>query len=67
MAESSNLDRLVNAGAVQDASHISDDHKRILNEEFSKEEIDAIIKLKDKITGMPFSSDGDEDGGMAAL
>lgn len=66
-----NLEQLVEAGAVTDTGQISEEHKRILNEDFTAEEINAIIKLKDKITGIPFASDpsagGDDSSGMAAL
>ena len=66
-----NLDRLIEAGAVSDVSGISDMHKRILNEDFSEEEIKAIIKLNGKIAGVPFGSEasagGEDSTGMAAL
>jgi hypothetical protein len=70
MAET-NLDRLIEAGAVLDENHISAAHKDALNKDFTKEEIDAIIKMKNQITGKAFASDpGDSDDdtdGMAAL
>lgn len=65
-----NLDKLIDDGAVQDESHISEAHKKILNEDFTAEEIQAIIKLKNKVTGTAFASNPGEDGdttGMAAL
>lgn len=70
MAET-NLDKLIDEGAVLDESHISDAHKKILNEDFTDEEIKAIIKLKNKVTGTAFASnpggDDSETSGMAAL
>lgn len=64
-----NVEKLVQAGAVKSADHISAEHQKILNSDFTAEEIDALIKLKDRITGIPFASDPDtgETSGMAAL
>lgn len=71
MADENNMDRLLEAGAVLDPNHISEAHKNTLNNDFTPEEIDAIIKLKEKITGTAFASNpgegGDETTGMAAL
>ncbi len=70
MADQSNLEYLISKGAVDSAEHISSQHQNSLNNDFSREEIDAIIKLKNKITGVKFASrptDDDDTSGMAAL
>jgi len=69
MPEMSNLETLLEAGAIADLSHISDEHKNIINTRFTAEEIQALIKLKNEITGLTFASDpgsGDR-AGMAAV
>lgn len=63
MADQSNVDRLKDAGAIRSDEHISDEHQRILNNDFTSEEIDAIVKLKDRVHNMHYSSDPDSTGG----
>lgn len=60
----SNVERLKDAGAIGSVDDLSEEHQRILNEEFTPEEVDAIIKLKNKIVQMSFTSDASGGGAM---
>ena len=63
MAET-NVERLLKAGAITSADDISEEHKNALNNDFTPEEVDAIIKLKNKIVQQPFVSDNVGGGAM---
>lgn len=54
MPEKSNVEILKEAGALEDGN-MSNEHRRILNEEFDPDEMRTIIKLKERIKGDPFS------------
>ena len=61
MAET-NIDRLVAEKAINSADDIKPEHREILNT-FTEEEINAVIKLQQKIIGAPLSSDPGSTGG----
>ena len=65
----SNFETLMEAGAIANPNDVSEEHKKIINNDFTPDEIRALIKLKDKITGLPFASDpgAGQKTGMAAV
>lgn len=68
MADQTNLEYLIENGAVEDPAEISETHAKMLNSDFTREEIDAIVKLKSKVSSATFASRGvDAASGMAAL
>ena len=58
MTEKSNVEILKEADALDD-TNLSDEHKRVLNTEFTAEEMNTIIKMKEKIKGTAFKPDSD--------
>ncbi len=62
MTEKTNVQRLIDGGAVMSADDLSAEHQRILNS-FTEDEIKAIIKLKKEVIGVPLKSDPDGTGG----
>lgn len=68
MAQKTNLEILIENGAVDDPADISEAHAKMLNTDFTREEITAIVKLKSKVSGATFANRGvDAASGMAAL
>lgn len=63
MPEQTNVERLLAGRAIQNVDDLDAEHQRILNEDFTKEEIDAIIKLGRELVGVTFSSNPDATGG----
>jgi len=63
MADKTNLERLIDAHVVASEDDVSPEHRKELNENFTKEEIDAIIKLKERIIQRPLGSDPSKTGG----
>ena len=54
-ADKSNVETLIDAGAL-DPDDISDEHAKIVNEEFAPEEMDTLIKMSKKLKKAPHKS-----------
>lgn len=62
-AGKSNVDRLLEAGAINKIEDVKPEHRDILNG-FTPEEIDGIIKLKQRIIEQPLASDSSTGGAI---
>ena len=62
MTGKTNVEILIEKGAVASADDLSAEHQKILNS-YTEEEIKAIIRLKNEIIGVPLKSDADGTGG----
>lgn len=58
-----NVERLIEEGVIASADDVSPEHADELNNNFTSEEIDAIIKLKQRIIQRPLASDPSRTGG----
>ena len=68
MADQTNLEYLIENGAVDNPAEITETHAKMLNDDFTREEIHAIVKLKSKVSTATFANRGvDAASGMAAL
>ncbi|MEM7613400.1 MAG: hypothetical protein AAF813_02475 [Pseudomonadota bacterium] len=50
-----NADVLIEAGAL-DPEDLSEDHRKVVNEEFSPEEMETLIKMSKKLKKKPHAS-----------
>jgi hypothetical protein len=59
--QQTNVDKLVEAGVLDPHRHtLSDQHRNIINNEFTDDEVDALISMKNKLGVGNFTH---EDGG----